>query len=377
MASPICENAETPAEGQPAKKKMDLGVNVCEDAFGDDGTGHAVRRFTLTNEYRMSVQVITYGATITCIKVPDKRGNVDDVVLGYDDMSGYLSNTNPYFGATIGRVTNRTYPTDFLFNQQHISLTKNVGGVHLHGGFKGFDKVIWDAVMEEDRVIMTYLSREGEEGYPGDVLTTVTYQLTADNRLIIGVRASVTKPTPVNITNHSYFNLAGHASGSSGLLNQFVSVNADKYTPLENFIATGLGEIRDVAGSGYDLRIPQKLSEAFKTLDTDGYDINFCLNNSIVQPGFNFAARLTDPESGRFLDVHTDQPGLQVYTSNGMPTIRGKRDATYGKHSAICFETQNYPNAINIEKFPNSIVKPGTDYVHYTAYSFGAIPDPF
>ncbi|XP_054266153.1 galactose mutarotase-like isoform X2 [Macrosteles quadrilineatus] len=356
--------------GLPAKK-MDLGIDVCEDTFGDDGQGHLVRRFTLTNEHRMSVQVINYGATITCIKVPDKRGNVDDVVLGFDDMSGYLSSQNPYFGATIGRVTNRTFPTDFLFNGQHVSLSKNVGGVHLHGGFRGFDKVIWDAFMGPDRVTMTYLSPDGEEGYPGAVLTTVTFQLTPDNRLIIGIRASVTRPTPVNITNHAYFNLAGHASGAQGLLTQVLSVNADKYTPLENFIATG--EIREVAGSGYDLRIPKQLAEAFKELDTDGYDINFCLNNSIVQPGFNFAARLFDPESGRYLEVHTDQPGLQVYTSNGMPAFNGKRDAAYGKHTGICFETQNYPNAVNIETFPSIIVKPGTDYVHYVAYSFGTV----
>lgn len=360
--------------GETGKKEMDCQIQITEDSFGQDGAGRPVRRFTMVNKNRMSVQLINYGATITCISVPDRRGNVDDVVLGFDDMSGYLSSSNPYFGATVGRVANRIYPTKFLFNKQNVSLTKNIGDVHLHGGIKGFDKAMWEAMVDNDRVIMTYISADGEEGYPGAVLATVVYQLTADNRLVILMKAAVTKPTLVNLTNHSYFNLAGHASGSVGLLNQYVTVNADKYTPLKNLVCTG--EIKDVADTGYELRTSNRLKNAIEELElaeADGFDINYCLNHSTVQPCFNFAARIVDPGSGRVMEVHTDQPGLQVYTSNQLGPVKGKSCAVYGKFSAICFETQKFPNAINIETFPSIIVQPGKDYSHLVTYSFGTI----
>lgn len=359
--------------GESGQNKMSSkGTEITEDSFGQDGAGHPVRRFTMINKNHMSVQVISYGATVTSIKVPDKRGHIDDVVLGFDDMSGYLSSSNPYFGATVGRVANRVYPTEFVFNKQNISLNKNAGDVQLHGGIRGFDKVIWEATVNNDRVIMTYISASGEEGYPGAVLATVVYQLTADNRLAILMKAAVTKPTMVNLTNHSYFNLAGHASGSVGLLNQYVTVNADKYTPLKNLVCTG--EMKDVANTGYELRTPKHLKTAIEELPEEGgFDINYCLNHSTIQPGFNFAARIVDPESGRVMEVHTDQPGMQVYTSNQLGPVKGKCDAVYGKHSAICFETQKFPNAIHIENFPSIVVKPGKDYSHLVTYSFGTL----
>uniref|UniRef100_A0A1B6D4J7 Aldose 1-epimerase n=4 Tax=Clastoptera arizonana TaxID=38151 RepID=A0A1B6D4J7_9HEMI len=355
---------------------MDLGIVVSEDSFGEDSNGHPIRRFTLTNENRMSVQVINYGATITCIKVADRKGNVDDVVLGFDDMAGYLSpiNRSYYFGATMGRVANRIYPTEFEFNGQQISVTKNVGEKHLHGGFRGFDKVIWDATIEEDRVIMTYLSVDGEEGLPGAVIATTIFQLTADNKLVIIWKATVTKPTLVNISTHCYFNVAGHASGSTGLLRQVLTINADKYAVLDDMVPTG--ELRDVAGTGYDLRSPRKISDAMVDLETkDGYDINYCLNKSPLPPTFNFAARVTDPETGRYMEVHTDQPGMQVYTSTTVPKFKAKRGAEYGKSCAICFETQKYPNAVHIKSFPSIAVQPGKDYLHLVTYSFGTIKD--
>lgn len=351
---------------------MECKIHITEDSFGQDAAGCPVRRFTMVNKNNMTVQVINYGATVTCIKVPDKRGKVDDIILGFDDMSGYLSSNNPYFGATVGRVANRIYPTEFQFNNQKVSLSKNVGDVQLHGGIKGFDKVLWDATIDDDRVVMTYISADGEEGYPGAVLATVIYELTSTNRLVILMKAAVTKPTLVNLTNHSYFNLAGHASGSVGLLNQYVTVNADKYTPLKNFICTG--EMNDVGDTGYELRTSKRLKIAIEELaEADGFDINYCLNHSTIQPGFNFAARIVDPESGRIMEVHTDQPGLQVYTSNQLGPVKGKHDAVYGKYSAICFETQTFPNAINIENFPSVVVQPGKDYSHLVTYSFGTL----
>lgn len=358
------------------KKKMEPEVHVTEDSFGHDPLGRPVRRFTLINENRMSVQVINYGAIITCIKVPDRRGNVDDIVLGFDDMNGFINNSGYLFGATVGRVSNRIYPADFLFNREHIFLSKNSGDIHLHGGINGFDKALWDAVIDQDRVIMTYVSPDGEEGYPGTVLATVIFQLTPDNRLAILMKAAVSKPTLVNFTNHTYFNIAGHASGGAGLLRQYLTVNADKYTVAEKMVCTG--EIRDVADTVYELRTPKNLKTAIEdVVDEDGFqgfDINYCLNNSTIQPGFNFAARIEDPESGRYMEVHTDQPGMQLYTSNKLSGLKGKRDAVYGQFGGICFETQKYPNAINIDTFPSIIVQPGTDYSHLVTYSFGILP---
>lgn len=367
-----------PGKSEVSQKKMEPEVTVTEDSFGHDGSGRPVRRFTLVNENRMSVQVINYGAIITCIKVPDRRGNVDDVVLGFDDMTGFINYSGNLFGATVGRVANRTYPADFLFNREYVSLSRNSGDIHLHGGINGFDMAIWDAVIDRDRVIMTYVSADGEEGYPGTVLTTVIFQLTPDNRLAILMKAAVSKPTLVNLTNHTYFNIAGHASGATGLLRQYLTVNADKYTVSEKMICTG--EIRDVAGTVYELRTPKKLKDAIVgVVDGDGFqgfDVNYCLNHSTVQPGFNFAARVEDPESGRYMEVHTDQPGLLLYTSNKLSGVKGKRDSLYVQFGGICFETQKYPNAINIDTFPSIVVHPGTDYSHLVTYSFGTLPIP-
>uniref|UniRef100_A0A1B6CZK7 Aldose 1-epimerase n=1 Tax=Clastoptera arizonana TaxID=38151 RepID=A0A1B6CZK7_9HEMI len=349
-------------------------TKITEDFFGLDSNGNKIRRFTLMNQNSTIIQIIDYGATVTSIKVADIQGKIEDVALGFDDMRGYQSKVNPYFGATVGRVANRVCPTDFEFNGEKLSLTKNITSplnVQLHGGIKGFDKVIWNASVEGDSVVFTYVSKDGEEGYPGTVLATSIYQLTSCNKLNIQYKAVVSKPTMVNLTNHSYFNLAGHGSGSKGLLQQVLTVNADYYTPLEKLIPTG--KLNNVSGTGYDLRTPRKLSEAFAELDTDGYDINFCINQSFVQPGFVFAARIIDPDSGRYLEVSTNQPGVQVYTSNAMDDFEGKGGAKYGKHSAICFETQQFPNAIHNKTFPSIIVRPGEEYCHLVSYAFGVI----
>uniref|UniRef100_A0A8D8WSP6 Aldose 1-epimerase n=1 Tax=Cacopsylla melanoneura TaxID=428564 RepID=A0A8D8WSP6_9HEMI len=351
-------------------------VIVMEDKFGEcinEETGQVtpVRRLTLTNSQRMSVQVIDYGATITTIKVPDKRGNVDDVVLGFDDMKGYLDSKNPYFGSTVGRVANRIAGGKFTISNQEHKISQNVDVNHLHGGFKGFDKVMWSTDVQGAKVVMTHMSPDGDEGYPGAVIATTTFELTADNRLFITMEAVSTKPTPVNLTNHSYFNLAGHGMGSEGAYNQIVNINADYITTMDdNLIVTG--ELTPVANSSYDLRIPKFLGTAIKELVEPGFDFNYCLNKSLIQPtGLTFAARAFDPESGRYMEVHTDQPGIQFYTGNYIADITGKKGASYSKHCAYCFETQNYPNAVNIANFPNSVIRPGEKYKHVVSYSFG------
>ncbi|KAI5736249.1 hypothetical protein M8J76_001442 [Diaphorina citri] len=351
-------------------------VVIMEDKFGEcinesNGQVLPVRRFTLTNSQRMSVQVIDYGATITTIKVPDKRGNVDDVVLGFDDMRGYLSSNNPYFGSTVGRVANRIAGGKFTIDKENFTISQNVDVNHLHGGFKGFDKVIWSTYVDKDKVVMSHMSPDGDEGYPGAVIATTTFQLTSDNRLFITMEAVSTKPTPINLTNHSYFNLAGHGMGSEGAFNQIVNINADYITEMdENLIVTG--ELTPVANTAYDLRTPKFLGSALKELTEPGFDFNYCLNKSLLESsGFTFAARALDPESGRYMEVHTDQPGIQFYTGNYIPEMSGKKGATYTKHCAYCFETQNFPNAVNISTFPNSILRPGEKYKHVVSYSFG------
>lgn len=352
-------------------------VVIMEDKFGEcineqSGQVLPVTRYTLTNAQRMSVQVVDYGATITTIKVPDKRGNVDDVVLGFDDMRGYLSSANPYFGSTVGRVANRIAGGTFTLDEKDYQISKNVDDLnHLHGGFKGFDKVIWSTDVQKDKVVMSHLSCHGDEGYPGDVIVTTTFQLTADNRLFITMEAVATKPTPINLTNHSYFNLAGHGAGSESAYNHIVNINADYITQMdENLIVTG--NLTPVANSAYDLRTPKFLGTAIKQLKEPGFDFNYCLNKSLREPsGFTFSARVLDPESGRYMEVHTDQPGLQFYTGNYIAAMIGKKGASYDRHCGYCFETQNFPNAVNIPNFPNSILRPGEKYQHVVSYSFG------
>ncbi|XP_049840157.1 galactose mutarotase-like [Schistocerca gregaria] len=360
----------------------DDGVQLVEDDFGTyedtaTDTSERVRRFTLTNSNGMSVQIITYGATITSLKVPDKTGNVEDVVLGFDNLDGYRQSQNPYFGATVGRVANRIANGTFQIGNQTYVLNKNENGKNsLHGGLVGFDKVLWESHVHGKKVTMSYLSKDGEEGYPGELLAQVTYHLTQDNVLVIEVKATSTKPTPVNIINHSYFNLAGHSAGVSGINEHIVSINANKYTPVDSDLIP-TGEIVNVGGTLLDLRIPRRLGDVLPQV-SGGYDNNLCVNQASVC-GMTFVARVVHPDSGRVLEVHSDQPGVQFYTAGGLPeegttdpntVVIGKGGAQYNKYGALCLETQNYPDAVNHKNFPNSILNPGRRYSHTMVYQF-------
>jgi aldose 1-epimerase len=374
----------------PRDKMVNNGIT--EDIFGylpgnkDGERGEVVKRFTLVNGHGMKVQVINYGAAITSLIVPDGKGALRDVVLGFDDIDGYLGayGKNPYFGATIGRVANRTARGKFSLNGKDYQLTVNNGENHLHGGINGFDKVLWDTYVDDEKVVFSYLSKDGEEGYPGIVLSNVTFRLTPQNVLDIKFRASTTKPTPICLTNHSYFNLGGHEKGNDNLKNHSVHLNAAKYTPLDAGLAA-TGEIKNVEGTLYDFQTPKDLRAQLDQFPSgpNGYDINFCINQDLaLQPEvLNFVGRIINTETKLALDVHSNQPGVQFYTANFLPDttknetpLKGKGGAQYYKHGGFCMETQNYPNAINMPHFPTPVLRPGEIYVHDVCYKFSQIP---
>ncbi|XP_060529242.1 galactose mutarotase-like isoform X1 [Cylas formicarius] len=347
------------------------------DVYKDATTGEtlSVTRFTWKNSSGIQVQVITYGGTITSIKLPDKNGTIDDIVMGFDDMKGYLDALNPYFGATVGRVANRIGGASFTIDGVTYNVTANEGKNILHGGLKGFDKVNWNYYVSGNKVILSYLSKDQEEGFPGDVIVNTTYELTDDNRLLVDYQATTSKPTYVNLTNHSYINLAGHNTGSEELYKHVVSVNADYITEVDaESIPTG--NLLPVAGTVFDLRIPKTLSDVIdKVPGYSGFDHNFCVTKGTTQEN-TFMARAVHPTSARVIEVYSNQPGVQFYTANNIPaktaaqTITGKGGSKYYEHGALCFENQNYPDAINHKNFPPAVLYPGQIYHRTFEYRF-------
>ncbi|XP_029051023.2 galactose mutarotase-like isoform X1 [Osmia bicornis bicornis] len=338
--------------------------------------GRSIEKYTLKNKSGQEVDIVTYGATITSVRTPDKHGNIADVVLGFDNIEGYLSKDNPYFGATVGRVANRIGGAEFVLNGTIYRLAKNSGKNSLHGGFKGWNSKIWNATIQGDRLVLSLLSEDGDEGYPGAAIASITFQLTTDGELRIEMKAFVTKPTPVNLTNHSYFNLAGHNTNSSELYKHRFTLNADRWTVTDTE-SIPTGEIRPVEGSLMDLRNSTTLGDVIDKLPAGGYDYNFCVTNANSNEK-NLVAKVEHPASGRRLEVFSNQPGVQFYTANFLPApgtagVQGKNGSAYFKHAAFCLETQNYPDAVNHENFPNSILEPGQIYLHTVVYKFGVV----
>lgn len=375
-------------------------VQITEDEFGtttklpSSSKTEIIKRFTFTNRNGVVIQVITYGATITSVKVPDRNGVFADVALGFDDINGYLAANNPYFGATIGRVCNRIGNAKFTLNGKEYTLAKNNGDNTLHGGNIGFDKFNWSAIINDNKVILTHVNDDGFEGYPGAVLASVTYELTENNDFKVSFAATTSKPTPINMTNHSYFNLAGHGAGYQELYNHFVAINADKYTvTVDQSIPTG--EIRSVSGTPFDLRTRKNLGLAMGSLNLVGFDDNYSVSKGTDQE-LTFVAGVSHEKSGRTLEIYSDQPGVQFYTSNYMPdpdntiyptgkkplpkapngdaAIKGKGGLFYRKHGAFALETQKYPDSINNANFPSVLLIPGDVYRHEVVYRFGVEP---
>ncbi|XP_069684737.1 galactose mutarotase-like [Periplaneta americana] len=349
-------------------------VAVREDDYGTLGA-EVVKRFTFSNSNNMTVEIITYGGRITVVEVPDNRGDVQDVVLGFDNLEGYISKNDPYFGAILGRTANRIGGAKFTLDGVQYNVTANEGQNQLHGGLKGFDKMVWEPYLHDNKLTLSYVSADGEEGFPGTVLTQVTYELTSNNELIFDVTATSTKPTPINIANHAYFNLAGQDSGPDGLLQHEVTINADQYTVTDNQ-SIPTGELATVDGTDLDFRTPHLLGPLIQS--RGGYDNNYCVNEA-TERDFAFVSRVVHPESGRYLEVYSNQPGVQFYTGNGLPKpgsqdpLIGKGGVEYHQYGSFSLETQDYPDAVNHPNFPSSILNPGSIYSRTTIYKFGTI----
>jgi aldose 1-epimerase len=341
--------------------------------FGKTPEGKGVDLYTLTNASGVEVRAMTYGGIITSIKVPDRAGSLGDVVLGFDTLDGYLKDS-PYFGAIVGRYGNRIAKGQFTLDGRTYKLAVNNGPNHLHGGVKGFDKAVWTArVVENPAGVGVELKRtspDGEEGYPGTLNATVTYTLTDKNELIVKYEATTDKATPVNLTQHTYFNLAG----SGDILGHELMLNADRYLPVDaTLIPTG--ELAPVAGTPFDFRKPTAIGARITQNDPqlkngNGYDHNWVLNRT--GPGLQIAARVVEPKSGRTLEVATTQPGVQFYSGNFLDgTIKGKGGTVYSQRSGLCLETQHFPDSPNHPAFPTTTLAPGQIYSTQTVFTFG------
>jgi aldose 1-epimerase len=360
----------TKEEGEQMEAKAQMDVQ--KQGFGQLPDGQNVELYVLTNAAGIKARVMTYGATLVSLEVPDREGNFADITLGCDSLEGYLS-ASPYFGATVGRYANRIAKGKFTLDGVEYTLAQNNGENHLHGGIQGFDKVIWDAEpvrMEEAvGVKFVYLSKDGEEGYPGNLTCTVTYLLTDNDELRISYEAETDKPTPVNLTHHSYFNLQGQGSGD--ILDHELMLNADKYTPVdEGLIPTG--EIRSVADSPMDFTTPHTIGERIDQVE-GGYDHNFVLRDG--GGTLILAARVYEPRSGRVMEVHTTEPGIQFYSGNFLDgSITGKSGKVYHKHYGFCLEPQHFPDSPNKPNFPSTIIRPGDRYMSLTVFKFSTQP---
>jgi aldose 1-epimerase len=343
--------------------------------FGRMPDGKAVEVYTLTNARGMQVRAITYGAIIQAVRVPDRSGRLGDVTLGYDSLPGYLGDS-PYFGAVVGRYANRIARGRFTLEGRTYRLATNNGPNSLHGGVKGFDKVLWRARSfqrgDSAGVTFEHTSPDGDEGYPGTLQVSVTYTLTPANELVVDYTATTDKPTPVNLSQHSYFNLAGEGRGD--ILEHVLTINADRYTPVDSTLIP-TGELASVAGTPLDFRTPTAVGARIEQPDTQlrygkGYDHNFVLNRDGT--GLVHAVHVLEPGSGRTLDISTTEPGVQFYSGNFLDgTIKGKSGHVYNHRSAIVLETQHFPDSPNHPNFPSTILQPGQELRSRTVFAFG------
>lgn len=342
--------------------------------FGVLADGREVLEYTLANSAGMSVKIINYGAAITSLFVPDRDGKIEDVVLGYDSLQGYV-NGSEYFGAVVGRYGNRIEKGRFQLDGKQYQLTVNNGRNHLHGGEIGFNKVFWDATVPGDADMKTirfqYVSPDGEEGYPGTVTLNVSYTLTDDNELRIDYEGTTDRPTILNPTQHSYFNLSGKFMDT--ILDHKLMIEADSFTPVNSELIP-TGEIAPVADTPMDFRQPEtigaRIDDPFEQLVFgQGYDHNWVLRHSTGE--VRKVAELYDPSSGRLMTVYTDQPGLQFYSGNFLDgTAAGKNGIHYGHRTGLCLETQVFPDAPNKPDFPSATLRPGQVYRQTTIYKF-------
>jgi aldose 1-epimerase len=346
-----------------------------KDAFGTTPDGASVDRYTLTNGRGMRVRILTYGGIVQSIEVPDRRGRTANVALGFDDITDYVE-SSPYFGSITGRYANRIANGRFTLDGVTHQLALNDGPNHLHGGTVGFDKRIWQATEIRDRgsvgLALTYTSPAGEENYPGTLDVTVTYRLTQDNTISVDYRATTDAPTVVNLTNHTYFNLAGEGTGS--IEDHRLTLNASRYTPVNDTLIP-TGAIDPVAGTPMDFRRPtaigERIRDGFEQLVLGhGYDHNYVLDRR-TDGSLEQAAKVADPESGRVLTIRTTEPGIQFYSGNFLDgTLVGTGGRTYRQGDGFALETQHFPDSPNQPQFPSTELRPGDTYRTSTTYQF-------
>ena len=361
-----CNNNNNNSKTEETTKDT-MKFSISESSFGNYNN-EAITKYTLTNPSGMQVGIINYGGAVTDIITPDKDGNKGNVVLSFDSLSGYLQKGNPYFGALIGRYGNRIANGKFTLDGKQYTLAGNNNGNSLHGGNKGYDKVVWKAekLAGDSSLQLIYDSKDGEEGYPGNLSIKVIYTLTADNELKIDYTATTDKATPVNLTNHAYYNLS--AGKDSTILDHQLMINADKFTEVnDNLIPTG--KLPDVKGGPMDFNTEKIIGKDIAQVK-GGYDHNWVLNKKGTE--LEKVATLYHAASGRLMEVYTTEPGLQFYSGNFLDgTLTNTRGgAKYVKHAALCLETQHYPDSPNQPEFPNTILKPGETYKQTTIYKF-------
>ncbi len=356
---------------------MKLKTTLNPTDFVDTVEGDSVRFYTLRNANEIEIAFTNYGQRLLSLHVPDKNGKFEDVVLGYATLKEFVEKRN-YYGAIIGRYGNRIGKGNFIIGANRYDLVKNNGENHLHGGTKGFESVVWSVdSFDDNSITFSRVSPDMEEGYPGNLKSEVTYELTNDNALKIKYKATTDKPTVVNLTNHSFFNLKGEGNGD--ITDHVVMINADAYTPVDDGLIP-TGKIDGVEGTPFDFRTPKTIG---RDIDSDfgqlkigkGYDHNYVINDLPKNAeGLKLAATVTEPASGRTMEVYTSEPGVQFYTGNFMNgSDIGKTGKSYPFRGSFCFETQHYPDSPNKPEFPSTLLKPGEVYETTTVYKFGVV----
>ena len=348
--------------------------SVVKAAFGRMPDGATVDRYTLTNSLGLQAEVMTYGATLTAVRVPDRRGRLANVTLYLDTFEDYLGG-HPLFGSVVGRYANRIAGAAFTLDGVEHALTPNAGKNHIHGGRNGFQKILWDArPVRGDGgvgVELTHTSPDGHEGYPGTLNVKVTYTLTEANELKMAYEARTNKPTHVNLTNHAYWNLAG--AGAGDVFGHLLTLNADRYLAADKR-KIPLGPMTPVKGTPMDFTLPKTIGSRIDQVDDRNYDHCYVLNKKEGER-LSFAARVVEPNSGRVMDVYTTQPGVQVYTAKHLSNRLKAGGKTYGPYHGVCLETQHFPDSPNRPAFPSTVLRPGETYRHVTVHTFGVV-DP-
>ena len=348
-------------------------MNITKQIFGQVDDQQSADLFTFTNDQGIEAKITNYGGIITALRVPDKTGHLDDIVLGFDTLDEYI-NHNPFFGALVGRYANRIAGGHFTLDDTEYQLVQNNGSNHLHGGTIGFDKVVWQAETSQDHetatLCLAYLSQDGEEGYPGNLSIEVCYTLNNHNELRIDYTATTDKPTIINLTNHTYFNLAGQGD----ILSHEMMIDANHFTPIDETLIP-IGEIYSVAGTPMDFRQPTPIGARIDYADRQlqcggGYDHNWVLNQPDRREDLESLMRVYEPTTGRTLEVSTTQPGVQFYSGNMIPQLTGKQGQAYDRRSGFCLETQIFPDSPNQATFPSPRLEPGEQYKQSTIFRF-------